>query len=198
MKYLPKKGFTLIEIMVVVSISSLISLVVLWSYGKFNDNIALTAAGQELLIAFREAQVYSLTVREADMESGNFNYAYGVYVEPDDPTHYYLFVDRDASKTYDVGNGCGTANTECLEQGTFRNRIVVSSICNQSSCPPHPSVNKLDVTFLRPNPDANINFTNNGGIIWSTSQSVGKIVLQSPMGKNLTVVVSSSGQISTE
>ena len=57
-------GFTLIEMLVSIGIVSLIMAVVFFNYGTFNDDLALTSAGQELSIAVRQAQSYGLSVKE--------------------------------------------------------------------------------------------------------------------------------------
>ena len=53
----------------------------------------------------------------------------------------------------------------------------------------------LNITFKRPNPDANINFTNSGGGIVVSASPTGKIELVSPKGKTLTITVESTGQV---
>jgi len=190
-------GFTLVELAVSVSIVSLIMLVVLFTYSSFNDNLALSAAGQEVASAVRQAQTYGLSVREVTAGGGQFTSAYGIYFDPrNDSTHYYIFVDKDGDGKYDQGNGCGRGNTECVERGILRNNVIISSICDASRCPP-PEARTLNITFLRPNPDATISFVNSGGAIVGNSLT-GKVRLLSPKGKALTVTVESTGQISVQ
>ena len=194
------KGFTLIEALVSISIVSLIMSSVLFNYATFSDNLTLSSAGQELAIVIRQAQTYGLTVREVTREitsGGKFDSAYGAYFDKNDPTFYYLFADLDGDKKYDVGSGCGSGlnNTECVEKLVLRNNVRISDFCNESACPPSASVKMMDVVFLRPNPDANINFTNNGGSIVVGPSLTGKIVLISAKGNTLTITVESTGQV---
>lgn len=191
-------GFTLVELLVSVSIVTVIMSLILFSYGTFNDNLALSAGGQEVAIAIRQAQTYGLNVSEATLGSSQFNKAYGIYFNPIvDPTHYYIFVDSNSNKIYDVGSGCASGNTECVEKLTLANNITISSICDSSQCPP-TGVESLHITFLRPNPDADINFVSSGGGAVGGSQQTGKIILTSPKGKTLTIDVESTGQISVQ
>ena len=190
-------GFSIVEMVVSVSIVALVMAVILFSYSKFNDNLALGAAGQELAIAVRQAQVYGLTVKEVSVNSGNFNTAYGAYFDLNDLSNYYIFADTNGDKVYNVGSGCGSGSTECIEKIALRNGVKISQICDGvSNCPPGPggSVTNLDITFLRPNPDATINFANSGGNIKATTLT-GKVVLISPRNKTLTVTIESTGQV---
>ncbi len=183
-----KKGFSVVEALVSIGIVTLIMSSVLFNYSSFNDNLALSSAGQELAVIVRQAQTYGLTVKEVSSGGGNFNSAYGVYFDKDDVGNYYLFVDLDGDKKYD-------SPQELVEKFTLRNGIKVSNLCDESSCPPSPSVRMMDITFLRPNPDASINFTNNGGSIVVGPSLTGKVILISPREKTLTVTVESTGQV---
>ena len=190
------KAFTLVEVMVSVSIVSVIMATVLFNYSNFNNNLTLTSSGQELAIAVRQAQTYGLTVKEVTPGGGQFSSAYGIYFDPTgEPSNYYIFADIDGDKKYDIGSGCGSGNTECIEKFSLRNNIKISSICDGSACPPDNSVKMMNVTFLRPNPDAGIYFTDNGGQIKVGPSLTGKVVLSSPSGKTLTVTIESTGQV---
>ncbi len=191
------RGFTLVELMVSVSIVTVIMLVVLFSYGMFSDNLALSSAGQELSIGIRKAQTYGLAVKEVAVGGGQFNSAYGISFNPTDaPNEYDIFVDKNENGIFDIGNGCGGSNTECIEKFVFRNGIAVSNICNNSSCPPS-GARSMQIVFLRPNPDATINFVTSGGAIIG-SPATGKVVLISPKGKTSTITILSTSQISIQ
>jgi prepilin-type N-terminal cleavage/methylation domain-containing protein len=198
-------GFTLIELMVTMSIVTVIMSVVLFSYSKFSDRLALTSAAQEMAIAMRQAQSYGLNVKESATGGGAFTSAFGFFVDPaGDPTHYIIFVDTETAvtpKTYYAGTGaCGSSTTECLEKGTLRNGVVISKICDTSgACPANFNGRALHITFLRPNPDADINFTNsNGNIISGGSEDTAVITLASPQGSTITITVEKTGQISVK
>jgi prepilin-type N-terminal cleavage/methylation domain-containing protein len=197
---LTQSGFTLIEVLVSISIVSVIMLVTLWNYGTFLDNLALSAAGQEIATAIRQAQVYGLSVKEVSVGGGQFNYAYGVHFDMNDPSHYIIFVDKNTvpNKIYDAGAGCGSGigNTECIEQGTLENGVTVSSVGHHSCS--SSNIRIMDITFLRPNPDAVINSTDSGGSILCASQFDGEITLTSPNGNTEVITVQSTGQISLQ
>lgn len=190
------KGFTLAEIMVVISIVSVIMTTVLFSYSTFSDRLAISSAAQEIAITIRQAQTYGLTVREAATAGGDFTAPYGMYFNTADPTHYQLYVDKNKNNRYDVGAGCGTAGTECVEQGTIRNGVTISNICNSSLCPP-TNATGLYVSYTRPNPDASIYFVNSSDATLS-SDVTGKIVLTSPKGNTTTLIIESTGQVTVQ
>ncbi|MES2213563.1 MAG: type II secretion system protein [Patescibacteria group bacterium] len=212
MKHTLRSGFTLIELMVTMGIVTVIMSIVLFSYSRFNDRLALTTAAQELAITIRQAQSYGLNVKESGVGNGQFTSAYGIYFNPPhaasayagDPTHYVLFVDNQTvNKTYNSGSGtCGSSSTECVEIVTLRNGVTISAVCDGAGeCPPtrgSGGTRALSITFLRPNPDADINFINAGGNILLGGEPTGKVVLKSPQGNTIMVVVEKTGQISIQ
>ena len=190
------RGFSLGEIMVVVAIVSIIATVVIFDYGSFNDNLALSAAGQEMALAIRQAQTNGINVKESKTP-GSFSSAYGIYFNPTtNPNDYYIFADSNSNLKYDVGNGCGGAVTECVEKVTIRNNIRITGISIVgSTCPVDNSATSLAISFFRPNPDALINFVNNSGTIVCGSSGNAQVVLTSPKGKVLTIYVERTGQV---
>ena len=206
-KTIPKLilGFTVIELIITVSIVSIIMTVILFNYGTFTDNLALSSAAQEVAIAIRQAQTYGLNVKEVSVGSGQFT-CYGVYFDPTDSStnkRYVLFADKIlpglfcGDKKYDPTVDCGAIGTECIEQFNFRNGVIISSI-DSSSCGPISSARTLDVIFTRPNPDADINFFNNGGNAVCQTELNGKVILTSPKGKTITINIENTGQVSIQ
>ena len=103
--------------------------VVLFNYGSFTDNLALSAAGQEVSIAIRQAEVYGLSVKEVTPGSGNFNLAYGVHFSPATPNDYILFVDKNANNVYDPRMyGYGTSYRNYVDKTTGQPRFPYDDI----------------------------------------------------------------------
>lgn len=197
MKNILNTGFSLVELLVSMAIVAVIMSVVLWNYSGFNDSLALNSAGQRLAIAVRQAEVYGLSVKEVGAGSGNFNSAYGIHVSRTQMQgDFILFVDKNANNVYDAGNGCGDPLSECITDFQLGNGITVSNVCDANQCPPGDA-RSMDITFLRPNPDAFIKFINPGGPMPGNSFT-GKIILTSPKGKTLTVDIEYTGQISIQ
>ena len=193
-------GFTFVELLISMAIVTFIMSVVLYNYGVFNDNLALSSAGQEMVIAVRQAQTYGLNVKEVSVGGGHFSSAYGIYFYPSgEPTNYYIFADTNGNQRYDTGTGCGSGNTECIERLTLRNGVIMSGICDiNNACPPPGGVRRMNATYLRPNPDADIRFKTNINAPSGGPQQTGKIILTSPKGKTLIVTIENSGQVSVQ
>jgi len=187
-----KNGFTLVELMVTVSIVSLLMATILFNYSTFTDNLALSSAEQEVSVAIRQAQTYGINVRESSVSSGVFDYGYGVYFDPTDNGNYYLFVDSNGDKKYTPGNGCGSGSTECVSKFTLRNNVKISNVCDPTTC---YNTKTLNITFLRPIPDANVYLFNSDGTIYSGPITTGKIELTSAKGKVARVTIENTGQI---
>jgi len=192
---LKKSGFTIVEVLVSITIVTIIMTVILFNYGSFTDKLALSSAAQELAVTLRQAQTYGLSVKEVASSPGNFDSAYGVYFDLADQSKYYLFADVVPNKMYGVGNGCGGNATECVQQFTLRNGIRITGLCSDTLCTPASGANfnALSVSFLRPNPDASLYFTNSG--VFFSSPVRGKVVLTSPQGVVATVTIESTGQV---
>lgn len=193
LKNIYKKGFTLIEMVVSLAIVTAILTVVLFNYSSFTSNLALSSAAQELAITIRQAQVYGLIVREVAPGGGNFQSAYGIYIDKVANTGYVIFADTNNNKIY---NNPG----ELIQSITFRDGIKISDVNNGTANSPSGS-SRIHVTFLRPNPDARIYFTDSSGTFIgntppTSGYTTGKIVLISPSGKTLTITIQNTGGVS--
>src|SRR3989344_3995148 len=80
------RGFSLIELLVVISIFSIISLVVLANHSRFNSSVLLGSLAYKIALSFRETQVYGLSVQG---QSTNFQVGYGIHFSGG--TTYTLF-----------------------------------------------------------------------------------------------------------
>ncbi len=190
-----KNGYTLAEMIVVVGIISMILSVVVFSYGKFSDKLALNASSQEIFAAIREAQIYGTSAKQTTSGTADFNYAYGIYFDLGSPSTYIVFSDKNANHKYDAGSGCGNSNSECIDSFTLRNGITMTSICDSLACPPSAAsgATALHITFLRPSTDALIYFSSPSTVYGP--YDTGKVLLTSPKGKAQWVIVNITGQI---
>jgi type II secretory pathway pseudopilin PulG len=197
------EGYTLIEVMLVVSIAVLLMTVVLYNYGQFNDRLALSSAAQEFTLQIRQAQSYALNVRDYSSGAGEFNYAYGVYAYTSPgATSYIVFADKNNNGIYNPGTGCGGISTECVQSIPLQNGVTITSVCSVvagvTTCPASITSYGLHVTFLRPNTDAIINFTNSSNIPTLANQTSAKFRFTSPKGNTLDVGIENSGQINIQ
>lgn len=181
------RGFSLIELLVVISIFSMITIVVLANHSRFNGSVLLGNLAYDIALSVREAQVYGLSVKQFDSQ---FQVGYGVHFS--DSSTYILFADvNPRNNRYDLGTD-SIIQTNSLGKGHFilrycaENSVGVTSCSDSRGSPP----TYLDIVFFRPDPDATIN-TNE-----PTVYSRGAIVVASPLGETRTITVASTGQIS--
>lgn len=199
-----KVGFTLIELMIVIAIMSFILAVVLFNYRTFNNRLAVTSNAQEMAIAVRQTQTYGLSVKEVTKGGGDFSTGYGIYFSIDTPGSYYIFADTNHNGLYDGDLAC-SSGTECVQKVDFRNGVTINSICGTETgkseeCPP-PGRNGFHIVFVRPNPDALIQFTNNAGQSNGKSYDSARVVLNvlnSPSNIQSSVSIDVTGRVSIQ
>ena len=194
-QYLSKKknrsrGFSIIELIVSTSIMVLITTVVLVNHSAFGGNILVGALAYDVGLSIRQAQVFGLSVREFGTGTGVFDVGYGVHFDIDNATSYQIFADVDKNNTFNVGDG--TEEIFSIGQGFSIARICATTVASIELCSDADNVSILDITFIRPDPDALIRI--NGEAI--TMYQSARIVVQSARGAEREVVVESTGQIS--
>ncbi len=177
-------GFTLVELLVSISIFAVITALVMFKYNRFNGSILLTNLAYDVALTIRQAQVYGLNVRETAINSNNFTTAYGAHFDTANSTTFIFFVDSNGNKQYDTSEA---VSTYVMKKGNRINTLCsgTSAVCN--------AVTSLDILFKRPYPEAIINSN------LSTSASYSEINLIS--GDNTAsqkIVVQKTGQISIE
>ncbi|HTH93306.1 MAG TPA: prepilin-type N-terminal cleavage/methylation domain-containing protein [Candidatus Paceibacterota bacterium] len=168
-----ERGFTLIEMLIVVAIFAVVATVLLFHYSDFNTAIAVRDLAQEMGLSVRKAQTYATSVRSIDGGGGILSDtfpAYGVSFSTNttaatlyDPTNasFTLFVDASASSNtttnneFDNNGTCGSPaiNQECIESfGITASDKIKSLVVLKNGV--QTNAQTVDVVFHRPNPDA--------------------------------------------
>jgi len=145
-------GFTLIEMLISISIISLISGVVFFNFPRLNQDVLLNRAARELTLALREAQ--SRAVAVSPLESGKFPSNYGISIQKNN-AELVLFSDgADGSvenTKYDASGQPEECSGECVKKFTFTHGILPSQLifagvpCSTNPC-------TMNVLFYRPDP----------------------------------------------
>lgn len=135
-------GFSLLEIIVVMSIITMLSIVILVSFSGVNDAVALRRERFKLALAIREAQNASLSVRQ--ITGGVTAPAYGVRIGVNEDS-YFLFADTAGNNVYD-----SSADPKIGNERTFEGGITINSM--QGQLISSPSV--ANVVFASPEADA--------------------------------------------
>jgi prepilin-type N-terminal cleavage/methylation domain-containing protein len=141
-----RSGFTLIELIVSVTIISLVTGIFLANYKSTNRRTDLTMTAQKMVADIRTAQNYALGLARYGA-SGSTNVplgGWGLHIDltaPNGNKQYMIFADDDGDKAYSGPEESVTENG--AEIISLPPNIVIDSL----------SVgNKMDVTFLPPDP----------------------------------------------
>jgi len=174
-----ERGFTLVELVVVVGIMSVIMLLVFFNSKRFNDDLNLRTAATEISLALRQAQNFGISVRESSAGSASFTAPYGVAFDINNPTYTFIYSDTNNNRAYNGTLSC-TGTDECREKNLIRGGIVISRLCATDllggtlNCFGGSGLKYMVLTYVRPNPEPIIkvfNTTNNelGGGPWKTA-----------------------------
>ncbi len=162
-------GFTLLELLVVITISTIITAAFIIKNQEWNKNFAVTSQIYDLALTIRQAQTYSLGVKEDVVGSSDkFNISYGVHIDFGSPGQFIMFADRNLNGIYDNGEG--------IETKTLKRGVQITSICGNRSngatfCsdsnPGSTVTGKVNITFKRPETKALVTFQEPDGDIAS-------------------------------
>jgi prepilin-type N-terminal cleavage/methylation domain-containing protein len=194
------RGFTLVELLVVLAIVTVLTALILFQHRRFDSSTLLRSLAYSVGLSVRTAQIYGTSVRQF---SGSFNYSYGLYFSG--TTSYILFADVNPNRSYDsspvdekvqqfnIGTGY-SIQTYCGMNGTG---MECSAACPATLPTGITTCNAgtltwFSVYFKRPNPDAQ--FSSSSGGIYSAAY----IEIVGPSGGTATrgVTITSTGQVS--
>ena len=154
-----KKGFTLVELMVTITIMLIMTSVVLFNYNKFNESSLLSQFAYDMSLTIRQAQVYGVAGRETSAISATdvsiaiipATLPYGVHFDKATLDTFSLFINTynltNVLQTYKFQRGIKIYKL-CTITGTVTTGIVTTC----SDVGGKPSL--LDISFLRPDPEA--------------------------------------------
>lgn len=198
-----KRGFTLVELLVSIGIVFVILTVIVSNQSTYTDGAALANLADEISLTISQAQAYGVGVKEFSTGTSEFNASYGLafsLLGSGSNSAYISFADRNSSKSYDGTWSCPIGGTsECLGKINISRGNYIESLCSVSATD-DCSIGRVDVSFTRPNTEAQISFFNTSGASIPPSSSVtgAKIKLKSPKGTGRTVTVYKTGQISVQ
>ena len=189
-----------IELIVVLSIFSVISSVVVFNYGDFQAKVDVKNLASDIALKIVEAQKSSLSGSlpplAQQMQIGpTWKPSYGVYfnlasANPDNKSFIY-FSDLNNNAIFD-GSDCTAV--ECLNKITItkNNSISRLDVFYQGDTIPH-SLNDLTITFFRPNSGATIRSSTSFVLPISYVQ----ITLASPKSPIAIIKLYPSGRVQT-
>ncbi len=142
-------GFTLVELLVVVSVVSIISSITLVNYRRGFVQHSLSQSNQKLLADLRKVQ--NMAISGVGIASDFCGYGININ-KSSDPYSYIIYVDKNSdcsisNKKYDVGD-------DIIEEVNLTNKIKIN----------FTSPSPLDILFKPPEPLTYINQSNSLGI----------------------------------
>lgn len=188
---LTRYGFSIVELIVAISIITLLSVTLLLQQNQFDSSIYLKNAAYETSLTIREAQIYAIRGQNVtgaptceDSGDPEFDCPYGVYFDSnpgDSDPDLVLFRDINDNGVY---NGAD----ETVEEYMLGDGNSIGSICGSASgsC---SGEDELHVTFNRPSPTP---------LFKNSSISDARIELENTDGTTAMITIFASGQISVE
>ncbi|MEK7144401.1 MAG: type II secretion system protein [Patescibacteria group bacterium] len=192
------RGFTLIEMLVVLGIIAAVTSVALASQSSFNRTLILANTAYDIALTLRSAENFGIGSRAI---SGTANAGYGVHFQRGTSDSFLLFADTSPANNFSCtrpdcrpGDQLYSIDDTLVQTYTLGNNIIVSNFCvfsDRWQCASTGDVSSLDIVFARPNPDASIR---TDGSSYS-SYTAACLVISSDRGGFRFVSVEASGQI---
>lgn len=133
-----KKGFTLVETLVVMVIIVILSLIIIPNYNSIKQKLAFERSAFKLAQDIRMIQEMAMSAQEYPdcVGTDDYKYGYGIFLKEDEPEKYKLFADCNGDENYSFGAD------EILEEINFETGIEIDSL----------SSNNLKIIFTPPDP----------------------------------------------
>lgn len=162
-------GFTVIEMITVISIFSILTAILLFNYNTFQKNTDFSVFAQEVGMLIKKHQQNAMAGKFPELDPQLKQYpdpgwkpAYGVYLEVGGSaiTEYYdIYNDPSETYVYSInagGQGCDSnPNDECYNIASITNGRQIVGIY-EGGYPNGTSLNNLSIEFERPYPDAHM------------------------------------------
>ncbi len=158
-------GMTYIELIVVLSIFSIMSAVIIFNYTKFQAKVDIKNLANDIALKIVEAQKSSIAgklppLAEQAIVPLNWKPAYGVYMNtmsPGSNKNFIYFADLDQSGDFtDTTSFCSnysTSGDECLDKINITKGNYISSIeLSGGGC--SATISNLGIAFKRPSAEA--------------------------------------------
>ncbi len=218
---LGNKGFTLLELLVSIFIFIFLTTLLVVKYGNFDQSVLFTNLAYDVALTLRTAQTYGLSVQG---QESNFKYPYGVSFcalatgcEPEamdiekskligfNNQKMFLFADTNICGGSSSCTGGFDEDDIVISSYNIKRSVKIYGMCITSGCGSPDNTKRVDITFVRPNPDAIICVSNDlhendcvGKNAANGPRSSVRIFFRSPNGGLRTIIIRNTGQISVE
>ncbi len=189
-----QSGMTYVEIIVVLSIFSMVSTVVLFNYSDFQAKVDIKNLANDIALKLVEAQKAANfgSLPPASQQSSlpvGWKPSYGVYFNlSSDNKAFTYFTDIDDDRVFDGGSCSG----ECIETFTITKGNSVSSIdVFYTGNPTGVSFSNMAISFTRPSSEAEFYSTSS----FSSTISYVQITIASSQNPTSRIKIYPSGRI---
>lgn len=177
-------GFTVVEMLVVLSVMAIITGVVLAKYRGYGTNALFANATENIVLSIRQAQLYGVAVKGTTgtcSVGSQFDCSFGVNFSVATPDRLTIFADNNNNGIFDAGDG----TTQVV---LWKSPIAVTAAtCDGSAC----NGGIVNFTFKRPSPSAMIHDSG------ATTYNAGSVSVSDGI-KTSIVTVNKAGQISLQ
>ncbi len=138
-----KKGFTLIEVIIVIIIIGILSAILIPNYQNFRRQLALQRSATKLAQDIRRAQAMAMSAEKCETcpASSDYKFGWGVVFKEIEPEYYTIFADCNGDGNYSSGE-----DEEVEKDIKFEEGVKIDSL----------SSNFLRITFTSPDPTVTI------------------------------------------
>ncbi|MBI2482057.1 MAG: prepilin-type N-terminal cleavage/methylation domain-containing protein [Candidatus Vogelbacteria bacterium] len=144
-KFKQNRGFSLVEMLVVIVIFLIITGIIVANYPQFKDQSALELMAQEMAVNIRTAQVLGTGTRVGSSGPAAAR-SYGVHFNSDNTNKFISFIGSNKEDgTFDEGD-------KIVEEYTLQGADI-TNFYDQSG---DDLTGVFDITYRRPNPEARI------------------------------------------
>ena len=184
---------TYVELIVVLSIFTIMTAVVMFNYGAFQGKVDVKSLATDIALRIVEAQKSSISGKWRSGASGNWRPSYGAYFNASPNNSFIYFVDLDSDYILDGASCSG----ECIDAPLITKGSYIYSIEKYSGSTLVGSVSTpISITFRRP--ESKATFATASDVALSGFDSLKITVVTSKGftgGPNAIIKVYSSGRI---
>ncbi len=200
------KGFTITELLIVITIISIVSGLAVFNYQNFKEETIISNDAHKIIFALREARLFAVVgkeVQDGDLNlTDRFNRGYGVHFSSrsnhNRDRFFVSFVDIDDDGEYSGDIDC--EHDECLEVLSLDGGNKVDSICrlkldDSVECESLETTS-VSIVFSRPIGENKLNFNVDDSSLGDYKGAV--INIKSPGGVERSIIIKDTGVFSIE
>ena len=194
------RGMTYVELIVVLSIFSMMSAFSIYNYNTFQNKVDIKNLANDIALKLFQAQNSAVSGKLPLLAPVPWKPSYGIYfnLNPVGAPNtggdvFYYFADLDQDKVFDYGVYSNCPSGECLEKINITKGNYIARVASYAGGVGTALTDEVHITFTRPSQTAT--FSDKNGIPFSPVPEYIEIQLASPSGITTRVKIYPSGRI---